>query len=524
MKEKQEDKDNRFEQMINAVNALRIGDKELTAEHLEPGPIDFLNQFFANLNDEKKKELFAETESVIVRGELAIHFNYGGAATRLGLGGMYFVEIKDIAKFLLGKESGLSQQQRESSWKKLVSYFEELKEKEIGAQEKKGKKLTKQQVQEIIRTEEAKFYSRLKEAYQELSLGESLGMGPIQLKNYNIALRRFARERSLDQEKIIASTPIIIHLNDEIFSNVIEDLKQNNFYEFKKENIYILSDTVFRGYELNSNYSLVFDSKSKLLPPGHGYALEQFNRQNQVYVFEQDNICRLKPNLLELLLNRENTVKYIRTQRINDLTLWTSEALSIERLAYFIQKVKEGAQIGIELVGNPESQKGGSFLRIKGTKRNFLAEKLALLSENLSPILERAGQEKFPYNAFRNYYTVEGLINILNNNNLPRYLKYRGGRFYTEIVTGDITMLPEANTVAFMVNEDELIHDLKEFKNLPEGLNFLSNWQKELIKEEQFEEELARKKDIKALIEKLKDYQLSKKTEIKKEETKLHTL
>jgi hypothetical protein len=148
--------------------------------------------------------------------------------------------------------------------------------------------------------------------------------------------------------------------------------------------------------------------------------------------------------------------------------------LGIRRLSYFIHKAeKESVQIGIELVDNPKGQKGGSFVRLKGKEQSFLAETISLKAPHIKGFLERVAKERLPYNAFRNFYTVDGLKDLLSSHKLPRYLRCKEKRFYLELVSGDITQFPGAKTAAFRIDEKETIHDFKEFRNLPEALRFL---------------------------------------------------
>jgi hypothetical protein len=41
-------------------------------------------------------------------------------------------------------------------------------------------------------------------------------------------------------------------------------------------------------------------------------------------------------------------------------------------------------------------------------------------------------------------------------------------------VTGDLTQIPEARAAAFRLSDREEIHDLKELKDLPEGIGFIA--------------------------------------------------
>ncbi len=432
---------------VNAINGLKIDGQSMKAGDFETAPVDIIKEQAEENGDFSEYAL-----QPIADGKTAVHFNFGGAASRLGLGGMYFVKVKELAKVMLGIES---------------SYYGKKKAREI-----------KEKVTEYFEKNHGKdgfskfrFMSDLEAAYKKLGEAEEFGMGPAQIISYRLALKNFATDHNLNEEDVIDKNRIIIHVNDEIMQDVANDLYRNNFYGFKAKNVYLLSDTVFHGYKLDADYNLEFDPKSNVLPPGHGYALEQFSRKNQVFIFQGDTLKQVEDPLLKIL--KEEKVDIIRTQRVNDVSLWTEDVLSPARLGYFIAN---GAQVGIELVDNPTGQKGGSFVRIIGTARDFLVETLALKTPDLEALVEKSGKENLPYNAFRNIYTIEGLEKILVNK-LPRYLKIDKGEVYTETVTGDVTQLKDAGAVAFRITKEEAIHDFKEFKNLPEALEFLGKWQ-----------------------------------------------
>ncbi|MBU1869802.1 MAG: glycogen/starch synthase, partial [Candidatus Omnitrophica bacterium] len=454
-------------EIVDMVDGLKVDGKPMTADDLEVGEVELLDTFEETVDAVLYGRLKTQAEDMYLEGRFVPHFNFGGAATRLGLGGMYFVQVKEVAKYLLGMDSNLSGEQKERVQVKLNDHFQEAKVKEA-----KDRRLTEEEAEAFLKELKDNFYAEIRANYSKLDSSEDSGMGPRQIQAYYRALTRLAQERGRDVEQVLDKAIIIVHFNDKILESASKDMFDHGFYGFRGENVYILTDRVFRGYALDLRTGTLFlQQDSQLLPPGHGYALEQFNRKGQVYQLDENGkLFKLEDTILDILDNRQ--VEMMRTQRINDLTMWTHDVLSIERLAFFIYAAQRGKKIGIELVGNPEGQKGGSYLRLKGTRRAFLAEKLALLAKHLKSLLDKAGREKLPYNAFRNYYTVKGLKSILKRTYLPRYLKYEGGCFYTDMVTGDVTQLCGDSVVAFRINRDENIHDLKAQSNLLEGLRF----------------------------------------------------
>ncbi|MCK5711242.1 MAG: hypothetical protein KAI25_00850, partial [Hyphomicrobiaceae bacterium] len=209
--------------IVDHTNALIVEGQEVTEDEVEPAPLEILKEFFRNLPITKYLTLKAKTVKTIQEGRLIGHFNFGGGATRLGLGAMYFVKIKEVAEIVLGYKEG---EDAEKIRVKLNNYYKE-------------QKWSNEEVEE--------FKEEIKSSYNSLADVEDKGMGPVQLIAYNMALREFAKDNELDEEEIIKTTPIIVHVNDGIIKEVAQDLIDNRYYGFESENVYILSDTVFKG-------------------------------------------------------------------------------------------------------------------------------------------------------------------------------------------------------------------------------------------------------------------------------------
>ena len=129
----------------------------------------------------------------------------------------------------------------------------------------------------------------------------------------------------------------------------------------------------------------------------------------------------------------------------------------------------------VELVGNPTGQKGGNWVHRRATDHHFLVEGMNAKAGDWPEFLEK--NRGAPYNAFRNAYDAAGLRRILIDRELPGHLRVRrldggGLGLYLESVTGDVTQAPESRAAAFRLHPAEVIHDLKELKDLPEGIAF----------------------------------------------------
>ncbi len=433
--------------VVDYANALRIDGKNMTADDLRFADAERLSE---------QKIDTSEAARMYLEGRIAVHLNFGGAATRMGLGSMYAIKVKELAKCAIGETSELTEEQQKEVRKAL-----------------KGKFAGKGALDE--------YRESVRKAFGDLDdKCPDPGMGPRQAMALRALLERIAFDNGKDPEEMIAQFVVIFHVNDGIVDSVVDDLRRKRFYGFRSENVYILADRLFKGYGPGPEPGrFLLDEDSLELPPGHGYALEQLARTGQVRAAAQDGALSVVENesLLDILVSRG--VEVVRSQRINDLTMWTEDVVSLKRLAYFLRKMNEsGAVVGVELVNNPHGQKGGSFVQIRNTERKFLAETICLKSPGLRELVERAGKRYAPYNAFRNYYWVGGLKNALERARLPRYLRCKGARLYTETVTGDVTQIVGDKTAGFVLNDSESIHDFKEPGNLEEALRFIGIWEK----------------------------------------------
>lgn len=414
--------------------------------------------FYQRISSQEAIELRKQAVQLVVDGKFVAHLNQGGSATRLGLGAMYFVRLKEVAKLFLDLQTNAFDNTKKEEIKAaLTKYFGEKKWDEAKI---------------------AQYLNELKEVYEQLDPNlEDIGMGPMQILGYRMNLKKFAQDHGLDEARLMEKVKIVVHVNDEILQDVANDLAKNGYYGFKKENVYMLSDRMFHGFILDKAYKLILDMASLLLAPGHGYAYEQFGRKNQTFIFDSDGVLQQKSDSLLEILNSKG-VEILRTMRINDPTMWTADALSIDRIGYFIYQVKnKNVVIANEMFANPDRQKGGSWVKFKNMLRAFLVETLALKVDRLKEISDWGATYGTPTNAMRTMCSVPGLQEIFSKHRLPKYFRVKEKRFYTEMVSGDVNMLPGTNSVAFLNKVDEAIPDFKEFGNLARGLRFLKEFE-----------------------------------------------
>jgi len=410
----------------NRVNALKTRAQDLdqaVARVLPSG------QGAGDAWEDKARELLAS-------GACVPHFLFSGAATRLGLGSVYFLDVSQLGLSLLGKTCALTEKQRATVRKNL----QEMPEP--------GQKALLEAV------------SRWEKKNKE---PRCLGLGPRQLLEYRSLLPKGAHPQA------------VMHLPEAEADEVLEDLLENKFYGFPRDGIYFLIQPACHGYVFRGR-GIGQDPASPALPAGHGYTLMQLFQDGVAFQVDgRGKRLPLEGSVYDALAAKGAQVMV--SHRVNDLTQITPVVADPNRLSAALALMEDprdpakGSNVVVELVANPENQKGGFWKLDKSTGRKALAETLNLKTPELDAFVSRLREP--PYNAFRNVYKFAALGRIVREEGLTPFLRFRGGRMYPETVTGEATELEGMRPEAFRA-EGELIHDFKELKNLPEALDFVS--------------------------------------------------
>jgi hypothetical protein len=317
-----------------------------------------------------------------------------------------------------------------------------------------------------------------------------LPLGPRILLSYRVALAKLARQAGEDPREPLRRARLVIHLPEsEDGQRMLADLKARRFSGFDPQRVLLVFQPCFGGWkvaerkvsEKNGPVKVVEPIEgSRQFPYGHGYSTLQLVQPGAAARFEGEVLAPLNGDVLSFLGREGDFI--LRTHRVNDLTQLSAAILDLDRLAAARRLVDRGHAVIIELVANPGGQKGGNWLRRKGTEHRFLIEGLSAQSGGWPEFLEK--HRGAPYNAFRNIYDGAALQRILLDHSLPDHLRIRklgpsGGKrpplgLYLESVTGDLTQIAEARAAAFRASESEEIQDLKELKDLAGGVRFVA--------------------------------------------------
>ncbi|MFC1521425.1 MFS transporter [Elusimicrobiota bacterium] len=432
----EDDKKDVAEEIVAKANALEIPANEL--KQAQAHEIKWDSREEADKYISKAKKIFLE-------GKYVPHFLFGGAATRLGLGPMYFMDLAQIGRAVLGLPSTLNEEQQMAVRLDFAN-------------------LSAEQHEELL--------MKLREVGE--SLKTRLGLGPRQLIEYRLFLESLAKEAGVPGDEVIKNARFVMHIPETGSEAILKDLMDHKFYGFSRENVYFVKPPSTHGYKINMGH-IELDETSLTLPTGHGHATMQLVSKGGAFKLDADGMPKkVKKSVLAEL--EKQGAQIMGTHRINDLTRLTEDIVDVEKLAFSLrfmgdpQDLNNGNNMMVELVANPNNQKGGFWAKDKRTGKKGLAESLNLKTPELQKFL--SGLKNAPYNAFRNIYSIKALRKSLTKYGLPIYIRLSRSRLYADSVSGDATNINEMDSEAFF-KANETIHDFKELKNMAEALPFI---------------------------------------------------
>lgn len=438
----------KIDSITGEINALKISGKPVKPDELKRGEAYYVKDF---LRTPSAEDYLRKARETVLKGGYVPEFFFAGAATRMKLGPMYFLDPYDIAKVVMDKPSGLGKKQEEHLRQKLSGL--------------------KPQTRLEIATEVGKTYG---EGAGSVKGSRGMGLGQRQLAAYISRLTALSKDSGIEPENALGKAQIVIHINEEICDTVLEDLKSRNFYGFSRENIFILIQPVYRGYVLRKG-RLCEDAGGLEIPLGHGHATLQLIQEGAAFRLDSSGRkAYLKEDLLSFLTARGvgGGARISGAHRINDIARLTKDVIDINRIALALNLIEKGRHVIVELVSNPSNQKGGNWVRLKTTGQEFLVEGMNMKNPGLEAFLKSLANP--PYSAFRNICDIAVYSRILKRNGLPFFLRHKAGRLYLESATGDITQDAEIKSAAIRKDEKEVIHDFKDISNLPDALRLIT--------------------------------------------------
>jgi len=452
----------RLERIQDQVNALRIDERPVGAEEVEIAGAPSAEEIGEEIRGgegagtETRGEARERILEGLFSGRVVSELFFAGAATRfakVASGPLYFLDIWEIAERVLGTNP----LEAPKSWGVTPEEFARIRE--------------------LLREREAA--ARLPEERRR-----RIPLGPRILLAYRSALERLAGLHGESPAAARSRARFVVHVPDTPDGRRIQaDLWSRRFLGFDPANFLLIPQPFFGGWEVRGG-AVTHVAGSREFPCGHGYSTMQLVQPGAAFLpavrkeglEEREAWMQVSEDALSFLGRGGDFL--LRVQRVNDLTQISPASLDLERLAAARRLLDRGHGAVFELVANPHHQKGGNWVALQrrgGDEHRFLIEGMNAKVNGWPEFLER--HRGAPYNAFRNIYDGAHLRRILLDHTLPDHLRIRDsgpGRpgLYLESVTGDLTQIRAARAAAFQKDKREEIHDLKELKDLPEGLAF----------------------------------------------------
>ncbi len=392
----------------------------------------------------------------LLHGRMVPQLFFAGAATRfsrLAEGPLYFFDIWGAAERVLASDSG-----------KPPSFAGSMTREEFG---------------HILNATRAAAAGPAPSSRMRIPLGARI------LLSYRLSIERLARAAGESPDRARKLIRLVVHVPESPEGQkILADLVARRFCGFDPENVIAIPQPCFGGWGVSAG-KVVPLPQSREFPYGHGYSTMQLIHGGAGKRWVGGAWNRLATDVLAHLGERGRF--FISTHRVNDLTQLFPGPIDLGRTAAGRRLVDSGHAVVIELVANPHRQKGGNWVERKATGHRFLVEGMNAKAGAWPAFMET--HRGAPYNAFRSLYDGEGLRRILLRHSLADHLRVReaGPRgaagsqnegpavgLYLESVTGDLTQIEEARPAAFRFSATEEIHDMKELKDLAEGIRAAS--------------------------------------------------
>ncbi len=464
---------NRIIDDVNARATLDIVDR------LEIADIKYVEDSMADTESLKE-----EQRKVLENGQLLFEILAGGAATRmeksLKRAGIN-LEKEDYRIWTLNIKTILDKIRSDGGIEqRLMDRIKELEGKKTEYEYEEEERLgTIGDLQTTLKSVRAINKLSLEEGIES----KTLGVRHLEALRHDI--EGLAKD-GFDTKRIFDNAKVLIHINNAIQEAVESNLRENDFFGFKPENIVIVNG----GY--GSTFSVKDGGLVKLAEQAHqretwnhGYALAELSWIRvpddvdnpalfDVYTLTKQGKQPLRIPVFEHLKNKG--VEHVVFHRINDLVPLVPEmAVDLQMFTVYLNLVKmTEANAYFEMMGNPTGQKGGlalttvekgSFMQlVEGLSAKDSGGRIGRKIEDLMKSAKAKDLGGIPYNRLYGYYSLKAMMNAVKVG-VPMSIKYKGedegkGKkraLSPEPPAGDILNAKELKVVAGVRRRDVLI-------------------------------------------------------------------
>ncbi|MBI2119162.1 MAG: hypothetical protein HYT97_06000 [Elusimicrobia bacterium] len=471
--------DKRIQKIVDKINAsefvdVKEGDYTALPDELNP---EALYQKF--IDSEDHAIYVQKVEDLLLRGEISFHLMFGGAATRLGVGSMFGLDLIDVADGVLktSDSSGTGNTNDRNLTLILKAIREMVLRKKKSETEKTQEKVAEKLTELRMAVQHAK--NSLPEETQKLTLAQR------QLWQYRYLLEKIGKLKGYSQDQIqtiIFNLPMVLYIDENHWEEVKNDFIQNNFYGLNPEKIYFIRQPYYPLYQYKTGKLEQYPGEEEL-PFGHGSAtLSLYYQKGWAFQLNWSGEEKLVDESVSTILGNQG-VDMAVYHRLNDLTMINGGAIDLHWLAFVLYQLEHGHHFVGELVTNSDKQKGGNAIFNTNTGKPMLIETVnSNGSKELNKLVTELSESGAPYNKFTLGMSMKEIWPILEGDSfsppaLRANVRYKDGHFTVDIITGDISQDPRSNPLFFFRNE--AIHDFKDLDQLAEALAFVNQQERD---------------------------------------------
>jgi len=223
-------------------------------------------------------------------------------------------------------------------------------------------------------------FSRLRDPKSLLSL--SLGIRHMLQLVYE--LKKLATKYQLEPEQVMGRQKMLVILNNETASTIIDEFHRYHFLSFNPVNIYFMVQDSFSGIFLKEGVLFYDEQKDNKRLHNHGQMVMQKLHENSIFHFVDGEKIFLSPQeYLELMDKHDVMVSY----NIEDTTYLTG-AIDYSALTLALQLGIQEYEMVMEIVGQNrlKPQRGGAAFYDPILKKNIMVESMCLGNYDLSAI------------------------------------------------------------------------------------------------------------------------------------------
>ncbi|MFO7557395.1 MAG: hypothetical protein R6X10_01080 [Desulfobacterales bacterium] len=289
-----------------------------------------------------------------------------------------------------------------------------------------------------------------------------LSVGVRHMLQFSYDIVKLAKFWGYDPKEVLSKQRMLIVLNEETASIIIEEFIKNRFYGFMRKNVLFMIQEAYHGICLDGD-EVVYDRLSPRRLHNHGHIAIQQTMPNQVFRIDGygNKVFLSSCEFGEIYKQMDDKISY----NIEDLGYFIG-SIDYQGLAMALKKGAEGCRMLMEVVQNNSSasQKGGMAAFDRCLGKNVMIESFQLKgidNHNISFLNKNINHYPEPHEAWL----------MVKKYGLKMPVAVKDGYIYFQPVQGDINFL--VNTAFFMRKNHNPIKAWKSSSTTPLAIKYM---------------------------------------------------